>query len=90
MGFVMSAASQDMKLSIETLLAAQHPTLDLFEGYLICLHRRVAGVLGFMLLGHMQELWVPLHLLTLAQVRGLLRLERDRRKRYPLVIVKRR
>ena len=79
-----------MKLTIETLVGEKHPTLDTFEGYIICLHKRVAGVQGFLLLGFLQELWVPLRLLTLTQVKCLLRVEKDRRKRYPLVIVKKR
>jgi hypothetical protein len=79
-----------MKLTIETLVGEKNPSLDTFEGYIICLHKRVADVTGFMLLGFLQELWVPVSMLTMRQVKCLLRVERDRRKRYPLVLSKKR
>jgi hypothetical protein len=79
-----------MKFTIKTLVSEKNFTLEHFEGYIICLRKEVAGVKGFMLLGFLQELWIPISLLTLSQIKVLLKVMRDRKKRYPLVISKKR
>ena len=68
-----------MKLSIEQIRGSSKLPLEIFEGYHMCIRTVQGGRVGWRILGHLQEIWLPAEVLTLSQIKGFVRLEKSRR-----------